>query len=216
MDRYNSVNNTKNDFRIAFWKLYQRNPVEKISVSELCRVAGYNRTTFYVYYDNIHDLLSRCIDEMIRPLEEHAGELQHIEAPENNEVIGRLYMTILKANEKRIRLLIEHHQLYILEEKVKEIIKPVLYKMYRGESTPDSYFDYMLEYQMAAVFGVIAKWFDAQDLTEQEIVELLIDCSQCGIAHLFHKNIATGQEESAKDERLLDQIITKLEVQKEE
>ena len=68
MDRYNSVNNTKNDFRIAFWKLYKRNSVEKISVSELCRVAGYNRTTFYVYYDNIHDLLLRCIEEMLRPM----------------------------------------------------------------------------------------------------------------------------------------------------
>ncbi|MCR5134651.1 MAG: hypothetical protein K6B12_03355 [Clostridiales bacterium] len=217
MDRYNSVNNTKNDFRIAFWKLYERNPVEKISVSELCRVAGYNRTTFYVYYDNIYDLLHRCIEEMIRPLETHLGGLQRFCAKEDKGVLERLYMTILKTNEKRIRLLIERHQLYILENRVKELIKPILYAMHDGSTLSSCDLDYILEYELAAVFGVIAKWFRDQDMTDQEIICLLIDCSQTGVINLLNENNVVEDSEirAAQDKAILDKIIEELEAQKE-
>ena len=217
MDRYNSVNNTKNDFRIAFWKLYERNPVEKISVSELCRVAGYNRTTFYVYYDNIYDLLHRCIEEMIRPLETHLGGLQRLCSREEKGVLERLYMTVLKTNEKRIRLLIERHQLYILENRVKELIKPILYTMHDGGTLSSCDLDYILEYELAAVFGVIAKWFRDQDITDQEIIRLLIDCSQTGVINLLNENNVVEDSEirAAQDRAILDKIIEELEAQKE-
>lgn len=215
MDRYNSVNNTKNDFRIAFWKLYERNPVEKISVSELCRVAGYNRTTFYVYYDNIHDLLHRCVEDMVLPLEKHIGGLQRVGARENKGALERLYMTVLKTNEKRIRLLIERHQLYILENRVKELIKPVLYEMHAGGSLSPCALDYILEYELAAVFGVIAKWFHNQDMTEQSIIGLLIDCSRNGVINLLNENgrFEDDEEKAAQDKAVLDKIIEELEAQ---
>lgn len=216
MDRYNSVNNTKNDFRIAFWKLYQRYPIEKISVSELCRVAGYNRTTFYVYYDNIFDLLNRCIEEMIRPLEEHVSELQRIGSPEHRGILERLYMTILKTNEKRIRMLIEHHQLYILEDKVKAIMKPVLSEMLAHKSMSERDIDYMLEYQLAAGFGVIAKWFHEQDMSDQEIIHLLLECSRIGVINLLSTGDPADTEQADEDKEILSQIISELEAQEEE
>ena len=217
MDRYNSVNNTKKDFRIAFWKLYQRYPIEKISVSELCRVAGYNRTTFYVYYDNIYDLLNRCIEEMIRPLKEHASELERINAPEEKGILERLYMTILRTNEKGIRLLIEHHQLYILEDKVKEILKPVLCTLYAGNSLSDRDIDYLLEYQLAASFGVISKWFHSQDLADQEITRLLIDCSMTGAGTILNSGMKPEdpKAKAAHNKEILTRIISELEAPEE-
>ena len=38
----------KAEFLTAFWKLYEKKELEKISIRELCQTAGYNRTTFYV------------------------------------------------------------------------------------------------------------------------------------------------------------------------
>ncbi len=218
MDRYNSVNNTKNDFRIAFWKLYQRYPIEKISVSELCRVAGYNRTTFYVYYNNIHDILHRCIEEMLLPLEEHVSELEHLDAPEEKGILERLYMAILKTNEKRIRLLIERHQLYILEDKVKEVLEPVLRTMYTGNTLSEKEIDYLLEYQLAASFGVIARWFHSQDLTDQEITHLLIECSMAGPVNIINSGITVEEPEvkTTRNNEILSRIISELETQEKE
>ncbi len=218
MDRYNSVNNTKNDFRIAFWKLYQRYPIEKISVSELCRVAGYNRTTFYVYYDNIYDILHWCIEEMLLPLEEHVSELEHLDAPEEKGILERLYMAILKTNEKRIRLLIERHQLYILEDKVKEVLEPVLRTMYTGNTLSEKEIDYLLEYQLAASFGVIARWFHSQDLTDQEITHLLIECSMAGPVNIINSGITVEEPEvkTTRNNEILSRIISELETQEKE
>jgi|GEM_PF-1023122 len=215
MDRYNSVNNTKNDFRIAFWKLYKRNSVEKISVSELCRVAGYNRTTFYVYYDNIHDLLLRCIEEMLRPIKEHADELQQVGAPpEDRGKLAQLYLETLKINSDYVRLLIEHHQLYILEDQYKAILRPVLLKMFSDTEYPKEFLHYMLEYQMAADVNVIAQWFEKQDISEEDIIKLMVDCAMNGAGNMLTANRAAPTDAGQHDEAVIQQIIKEMASQK--
>ena len=44
---------TKADIKEAFWRLYAAKPIEKITVGEVCDLAGYNRGTFYLHF---HDL----------------------------------------------------------------------------------------------------------------------------------------------------------------
>ena len=48
----------------ALMELLERKPFESITVSELCAEAGVHRSTFYLHYENITDLL----DETIRYL----------------------------------------------------------------------------------------------------------------------------------------------------
>lgn len=47
----------------AFWELVKTNPVEKITVSMITAKARCNRGTFYYYYDDIHSMVARLIDE---------------------------------------------------------------------------------------------------------------------------------------------------------
>ena len=44
---------TKRNLRTAFWSLYAQKPLEKISVREITALAGYNRGTFYLYYQDV-------------------------------------------------------------------------------------------------------------------------------------------------------------------
>ena len=41
----------------AFLQLCQTLPCDKITVSQLTKKAGYNRSTFYAYFNNTDDLL---------------------------------------------------------------------------------------------------------------------------------------------------------------
>ena len=50
---------TKANLRSAFWTLYTRKPIEKISIKEITDLAGYNRGTFYLYYNDVYDLFSQ-------------------------------------------------------------------------------------------------------------------------------------------------------------
>ncbi|MCD7750028.1 MAG: TetR/AcrR family transcriptional regulator [Oscillospiraceae bacterium] len=47
---------TRQRFLEAFWSLVREKPVAKISVSELTKRAGYNRSTFYEYFLDTDEL----------------------------------------------------------------------------------------------------------------------------------------------------------------
>ena len=51
-------------------KLLQEKPIEKVTVTEICRSAEINRTTFYKYYDNPYDLMEKLQSEFLAQLEQ--------------------------------------------------------------------------------------------------------------------------------------------------
>ena len=52
----------------AFLSLLRKKPLEKISVTELCRKAGVNRSTFYAHYLDVYDLMDQVTNGFIRKL----------------------------------------------------------------------------------------------------------------------------------------------------
>ena len=54
------VKYTKQAIRDSFLKLLSEKPIEKISVTEICREAEINRGTFYSHYTNPYDLSERA------------------------------------------------------------------------------------------------------------------------------------------------------------
>lgn len=48
---------TRRALKEAFCRLYIDKPLNKIAIKEVCRIAGYNRSTFYQYYLDLDDLL---------------------------------------------------------------------------------------------------------------------------------------------------------------
>lgn len=53
----------KRKIQKAFLELIKSMPVDAIQVKELCRLAGISRSTFYVYYDSVWDILQEIEDE---------------------------------------------------------------------------------------------------------------------------------------------------------
>ncbi len=49
----------------AFWQLYKERPIEKISVKEICKLAGYNRSTFYEYYSDCYAVLETIEEDLL-------------------------------------------------------------------------------------------------------------------------------------------------------
>ena len=62
------VRYTKQAIRDGFLTLLSRKPIEKISVTEICREADINRGTFYIHYKDVYDLLSSLEDELAEGL----------------------------------------------------------------------------------------------------------------------------------------------------
>lgn len=54
---------TKKAIRDAFLQLREKQPLEKIRVTELCKIALINKTTFYKYYQDIYALSEELEEE---------------------------------------------------------------------------------------------------------------------------------------------------------
>ena len=57
--------NTAIKMNDALVTLLARKPFEYITVSEICKEAGVNRSTFYLHYENTLDLLSETTKRMM-------------------------------------------------------------------------------------------------------------------------------------------------------
>lgn len=67
-----SARRTRQNIKEAFWRLYKKDRIEKITIADICSVAGYNRSTFYHYFRDIHDVLDAVERELI-PVDRFKG-----------------------------------------------------------------------------------------------------------------------------------------------
>ena len=97
----------------VFLDLIQKKDIDNISVSEICKKSGLNRTTFYANYDSIHDLA----DSIKKKLEDNMQELYKDELEKgynsndylklfrhikDNQIFYRTYFKLGYDNEFRI------------------------------------------------------------------------------------------------------------------
>ena len=55
----------------ALLKLLEQKDMEYITVKEICEAAGVNRSTFYLHYETIDDLLAESVQYMNQHFQEH-------------------------------------------------------------------------------------------------------------------------------------------------
>lgn len=114
------MRNTKQEFITAFWKLYERKPIEKISISQLCQTAGYNRATFYNHFENIYDLLRRAVNHLLSPVKSKVLSAQHLYALLERNLIGNILFACFQQQDKYIELLFKRRDYYVLGEQIKK------------------------------------------------------------------------------------------------
>ena len=49
-------------FDEALINLLEYNDIDYITIKEICNKAGVNRSTFYLHYENISDLINECME----------------------------------------------------------------------------------------------------------------------------------------------------------
>lgn len=185
--------NTRNDFIIAFWKLYENKRIEKISIRELCETAGYNRTTFYTYFHDIYDLLDESVVDLVSPIKNDINFINNFQNLVTSNSIEKIFLKFFSKNNKYIQLLLNNNHHSILEDKAKEIIVPQLKKMLIDTSNSSISIDYIIEYQISAIFGVLRYWFKDKELklSKEELAHMLFELSTQGVFLTLNKNLSS-------------------------
>lgn len=98
------VTYTKRVIRDSFLQLLSEMPVEKISVTDICKNADINRGTFYSHYSDPYDLKQKLTQEIVGIITERAHDLVNLDSEKRDPV---QMLRILQQNRELCRIFAE-------------------------------------------------------------------------------------------------------------
>ncbi len=139
---------TRNKISKAFMSLLQKTEINNISVTDICKMAKINRSTFYVNYLDIYDLAEQIGQE----LEKEVSFLyqEEKEKQKNSNAFLKLFKHI-KDNQ------IFYKTYFKLNMDKNFIIKEYDYHLSK-KIYNDKYIDYHIEFFKAGLNAIIKKW----------------------------------------------------------
>ncbi|NMD37917.1 MAG: TetR/AcrR family transcriptional regulator [Christensenellaceae bacterium] len=137
-------NQTKHNFMQAFLDLYLENSKQKISVKSITEKAGYNRGTFYNYFNDVEDLRTAIENELI-PDEKDFELIRDLIKNDPKKSLDHMF-TLLKAKSDALLYMINKEGNMELFNKILNNIKPQLKKTISPDkSLSEKEIDFILE-----------------------------------------------------------------------
>lgn len=158
MDR--RVRKTKAHIRSGLAKLMQTKNIKEITVKDLVDEVDINRSTFYLHYTDIFDLLKKTEDELLndigRAIREHPFHKNDMEA--SMSFFKDVFTTVAENKEIISALIGENGELsfmHRLEEIIRENTMPFLTKMFFNA---DNDLKYFYSFALTGCLGLVRTW----------------------------------------------------------
>ena len=182
---------TKQKLQSAFWDIYEEKSFKNITVREITERAQVNRSTFYAYYKDVYDILEQSEDEILANLGKGRNLQQSFLAPERyNEEMRNFGRFILK-NRKPLAILLGSNGDPKFSTKIWNTARQNIYAniMEVAEDKNEVTIDYITEYIVSSLSGVMIKWLNSGcDLPFEEISSLSYRLMLSGVMPILTDN----------------------------
>ncbi len=159
---------TKQLLKDALTKLLKEKPLEKITIQELCQTAQINRTTFYKYYGNQHDLLKEIQQEFLDAVE------NALRFKEGHEVLPSILQYIYE-NREHVAALVNT----LDESFLRSLTNLSLIQVTVHRSVPEEYHNwkepYFNSFLFSGTYSVIRDWLNTEHPEPPEQMAELIN-----------------------------------------
>ena len=173
---------TKADLKEAFWRLYAEKPIEKITVGEVCELAGYNRGTFYLHFQDLYDMLhgiedtllagmTDCVEACMKRLESDSGKVSLIAACAD-------VVLFYERNKPYIVVLFGERGDPAFIYQLKDNLKPLWrrYVVNADSKRTEQELDLLLEYTLSGTLFMISRWLkDPNGASAKQLAHLVYD-----------------------------------------
>ncbi len=169
---------TRKKLTDAFWQLYAQKDVKDIRISEITDLAGYHRGTFYEYFTDIYDLLSREEEALVKQLRHSKDVVDTGDVPLFSEMIG-----FYQNNSAKVSLLLKHGDMSFLNQ-LRETLYPMFLEEYGLEDSGKARIIY--EFGINGILMSLDYWYSHQDSIPLSVyLSTLQDMVQNGILHML-------------------------------
>lgn len=181
---------TKQDFIAAFWQLYEQKPIEKISINQLCQLAGYNRATFYNHFDNIYALLDDAVDASLAPVKKKIFSLQGFHHLLQGDAVEAVFFTFFQEQNHTIELLFRRQNDYVLGKQMRKAILQFLSDNHSLSRKAYEKIELLLDYHLSGVLGIIHGWYqNGKQIPEQAVIQKIVEISRQGVWNVLKTDL---------------------------
>ena len=152
------VKMTKRMMKEALIDLMDQKPLEKITVTDICKSADVNRSTFYAYYEDISALMLEIENEVLEHVTIYADNFNDYSDKRMLEVFEEFF-NYVKDNAKVFRVLVIRHDNSNFNRRMLDTVMEK-YKMsleHNGELPAK----YTYIYSVRGVIGIMGEWIDS-------------------------------------------------------
>ena len=153
----------------AFMEILEQKDFEYISVKEICERAGVNRSTFYLHYETVNDLLEESICHMNEKFQEYfsqSGDALVGRIPKAD--LGELYLVTPDYLKPYLEYIKEHQRIFLtaikrstilrLDDAYNRMYTHVLNPIMERFSVSEKEKKYLLSFYMNGILAVIKTW----------------------------------------------------------
>lgn len=166
----------------AFLELIEKKDFAYITVKEICEKAGVNRSTFYLHYETVGDLLEESVQHIIdrfvefmpydtadflKKLNECPLEELYLITPEYLTP----YLTYIKEHRRIFRTSVEQAAALRMYDAYTDLNRYILTPILNRYKVPAEDQNYILQFQIHGIMAVINEWLktDCADSIEHVI-----------------------------------------------
>lgn len=180
--------NTATKMDLALISLLKKKPFEYITVSEICETAGVNRSTFYLHYETIGDLLNETarylIDDFLsyfsNDVRSISLNLTDCELDELYFVCDkylRPYLTYIKDHKEVFGTVLLHVQTFRFEDVYKRMFESIFNPILNRFHYPAENRKYVMMYYLNGINAIVLEWLkDGCNKSIEEVSEIISVC----------------------------------------
>ena len=171
----------------ALIELLNKKDYDFITIKEICKKAGVNRSTFYLHYDNVGDLLCETIQHtnqnFLACFAKSASKFTpQMPTPDKADLIFITpeyllpYLNYIKENKVVYQVSAKHPELMQSIKKYNLLKENLLYPIFCQFKIPENRQKYVAAYYINGVYAIIDEWMkdgcqDDLNLIMQTIIE---------------------------------------------
>lgn len=167
----------------ALISLLEKKDIEFITVTEITKKAGVNRSTFYLHYENIYELLEETIKNLNEKFINSFNKQTplKINSPQDAFLVTNdflvPYLNFCKDNKRVLRLINQKPQLFQNKKSYQKMYSLIFYPAISQFVNDENERIYYLEFFTQGVAAIVHKWLELDCVTEiNELINLIKKC----------------------------------------
>lgn len=163
--------------------LLEKKELEFISVTEITKKAGVSRSTFYLHYESVYDLLEETIENLNNKFISSFNLKSPLEIKSKKDAFLMTteflvpYLNFCKENRRVLKLINKNPQLFNNKSTYKKMYDTIFYPAISQFVTDETQRVYKLEFFTKGVVAIIYKWLELDCQTEvDELIKTITGC----------------------------------------